>query len=128
MSFIEKSVFLLNISETGFENWHRQRSRFIANGASITISLAARWTSHAPPGIINDTYFFKCRMVSEKIFYMFPVKKYCPMGFLMAAILDLLGAGDKFITFELCIVERCVTPLFYTICTRQNVWKHQFKD
>ena len=33
------------------------------------------------------------------------------MGFLMAAILDLLGAGDKFITFELFILERCVTPL-----------------
>ena len=45
------------------------------------ISLAARWTSHAPPGIINDTYFFKCRMVSEQIFYMFPVKNIVPWAF-----------------------------------------------
>ena len=76
-----------------------------------TFSLVGRWGPYAPHGYIFLTYFFVILKVSSKQFLMFPSRNIVPRVRL-AAILDFRRKLKIYITFELDIIQRQMTPFF----------------
>ena len=71
--------------------------------------------SHAPSGIINETYFFKLLNMLGYQFRLFPLRENVPWG-LYGGHLEFRRKIYKrvvnILTFDLHVTERCVTPLF----------------
>ena len=85
--------------------------------------------SHAPYGIINETYFFRLPNILGYQFRLFPLQENVPWG-LYGGYLEFRQNIHKrvvhILTFDPHVTERCVTPLFQVLWACQNVWKHYF--